>query len=218
MAHPGRRTEAIAASNPPASTGVQTLEKGSKDCHLLPLFGTPGAPPWRGAWRLKSIKSRSLGHDLCGLRPSRRRGGIGAAQSATWIPPDVHYPERTALPRFPGGPGVSRPSVLVRAASVDSAMPESVSCDRRRTRPPSRTNWWPGRVASFVLDESYIRTLRSGDRYPTASAMCWGWISPEPSSSARVGAARRTLSCARADNPSSSLARGVPGTRELRGH
>jgi hypothetical protein len=102
MAHPERRTAAIAISNPPAYTGAQALEKGFENCHLLPRFGTPGAPPWRQASRLKSIKSRSIGHDLCVLRPSRRRGGIGAAQTATAIPPDVHSPERTSLPRFPG--------------------------------------------------------------------------------------------------------------------
>jgi hypothetical protein len=74
MAHPGRQTEAIAAPGPFASTGVRTLEKRPKYCHFVPLFGTPGAPPWREIPRLKSIRSRSLGHEM--WEPGRREGVV----------------------------------------------------------------------------------------------------------------------------------------------
>jgi hypothetical protein len=74
MAHPEGRIKAIAVPDPPASTGVQVLEKGPKVCHFVPFFGTPGAPPWRRASRRKRICKMNLGHEM--WVPGRREGGV----------------------------------------------------------------------------------------------------------------------------------------------
>jgi hypothetical protein len=74
MVHLRRRAQAIEASSRPAYTSVQTLENGPKYCHFVPLFGTPGAPLGGQAWRLKSRKSKSLGHEM--WVPGRCRHGV----------------------------------------------------------------------------------------------------------------------------------------------
>jgi hypothetical protein len=74
VAHPRRRTEAIAVPDAPASDGVRMLEKRSKHCHFVPLFGPPSAPVWRRASRRSRERAGSLGREM--WVAGRREGGV----------------------------------------------------------------------------------------------------------------------------------------------
>jgi hypothetical protein len=107
MAHHQRRTYAIAASNSPAYTGVQALEKGPENCHFVPLFGTFGAASGRDGSIGNALQHHEIGHDLCSAGPSQKPGGMRKPEKLPQLaPPDVHYPKRTSLPRCPGRPSV----------------------------------------------------------------------------------------------------------------
>ena len=74
-------------------------------------------------------------------------------------------------------------SLINRLVAMNSLPPYS-NCPAANSQPPS-----------------YAQTLRSSDRYPTASAIFCGLISSWPSRSAIVRATRSTLSWARAEAP-----------------